>query len=227
MDEGIKISDQDVVSHDDIADGVAGLKIVFVNVYAVRGENGWVLIDTGLPLSSVRTLAWLKKQFGEGARPEAILLTHGHFDHSGGVKDLVEKWNVPVYAHPNEMPYLRGRKSYPKPDASAGGGAMSLMAPLYPTGPIDLGKSVQDLPADGSVPGLAMEVDRHSRAYGRPCVVLSRVGQDPDRRRCFCDHTVGVADGCSHPAPRTARATRFFHQRLGPGKVVGRKAGEA
>ena len=35
---------------------------------------------------------------GSGCAPCAILLTHGHYDHTGGVAELAEKWpNVPVY----------------------------------------------------------------------------------------------------------------------------------
>ena len=33
-----------------------------------------------------------------GLRPLAILLTHGHFDHCGGVAGFLRKINVPVYA---------------------------------------------------------------------------------------------------------------------------------
>ena len=35
---------------------------------------------------------------GSGCAPCAILLTHGHYDHTGAVAELAEKWpNVPVY----------------------------------------------------------------------------------------------------------------------------------
>ncbi|MDY0395290.1 MBL fold metallo-hydrolase [Virgibacillus halophilus] len=39
------------------------------------------------------------------------MLTHGHFDHVGGLVDLVKEWEVPVYAHSLEFPYLTGKKS--------------------------------------------------------------------------------------------------------------------
>ncbi len=36
----------------------------------------------------------------------AILLTHGHFDHVGGVKALVEEFDVPVYIHEEDKKTL-------------------------------------------------------------------------------------------------------------------------
>jgi glyoxylase-like metal-dependent hydrolase (beta-lactamase superfamily II) len=63
-------------------------------------------------------------------------------------------WDVPVYAHTLELPYLTGRASYPPPDPTAGGGAMTWSSFLYPKHPIDLGRHVHALPEDGTVPGL-------------------------------------------------------------------------
>lgn len=45
--------------------------------------------------------AWLKEQ---GLEPEAVLLTHGHFDHILAVPELRAQWpNLPVYCHPADF----------------------------------------------------------------------------------------------------------------------------
>jgi glyoxylase-like metal-dependent hydrolase (beta-lactamase superfamily II) len=130
---------------------IATLRIVLVNVCFVGEPGGpWILVDTGLPLSAHRILRAAEERFGKGNKPRGIVLTHGHFDHVGAVRELSEFWDVPVWAHELELPYLTGRSSYPPPDPIVGGGLMSLLAPLYPRGPIDLGDRVRALPMDTS-----------------------------------------------------------------------------
>src|SRR5688572_15109360 len=127
-----------------VATGVWGMKDVFVNVYMIANEqdNTWVLIDAGLKWSSGKIKKMAQLLFGENSRPVAIILTHGHFDHVGSVKKLAEEWNVPVYAHYMEMPYLTGRSSYPPPDPRVEGGMMATLSFAYPKGPIDLGDRI-------------------------------------------------------------------------------------
>ena len=44
---------------------------------------------------------WLK---GQGLEPEAVLLTHGHFDHILGISGLRGEWpDLPVYCHPADI----------------------------------------------------------------------------------------------------------------------------
>lgn len=117
-----------------------------------KGE--WVLIDAGLPHAASEIKSVVVDRFGKGSKPAAILLTHAHFDHVGGLAALLEEWDVPIYAHSKELPYLRGEKSYPKPDTSVEGGLLAKMANLYPNEPIDLGNAVQALPDDNQVPHL-------------------------------------------------------------------------
>ena len=129
-------------------------QIVNVIFIGKPGDGNWVLVDAGMPESANAILAAVEKRFGKQSRPAAVLLTHGHFDHVGGLIDLIEEWQVPVYAHPLEFPYLTGEKSYPEPDPSVEGGALAKLSFIYPTEPINIKSVLKPLPTDHSVPNL-------------------------------------------------------------------------
>jgi glyoxylase-like metal-dependent hydrolase (beta-lactamase superfamily II) len=133
---------------------VAFMRCAMVNVVAVGNRSRWMLIDAGLPGYGPAIRRAAEARFGAGVPPETIILTHGHFDHVGSLEDLLTTWDVPVYAHALEMPYLTGRSPYPPPDPLVGRGSMAILSRLYPRGPIDLGSRVQAL-APHLVPGAA------------------------------------------------------------------------
>ncbi len=139
-----------------IAADVVGLRVLFVNTYFVGDPAAqpreWVLVDAGLPLSAGRIFRAAEQRFGPDARPRAIILTHGHFDHVGALPTLLRRWNVPVFAHELETPYLTGQSKYPPADPVVGGGALAWLSPLYPRGPIDISSHLYTLPEDNSVP---------------------------------------------------------------------------
>ncbi|MCT1903672.1 MBL fold metallo-hydrolase [Oceanobacillus sojae] len=128
--------------------------IQIVNICFVGNPEtqDFVLVDTGMPKSADEIIAVTEKRFGKGNFPKAIILTHGHFDHVGAVIDLVKYWKVPVYAHRLELPFLTGKKSYPEPDPGVEGGLVAKASAIFPNDPINLGSSVLELPADGSIP---------------------------------------------------------------------------
>jgi glyoxylase-like metal-dependent hydrolase (beta-lactamase superfamily II) len=147
--EVLSIPEREIVPLDQIAEGVFGLRLLFVNVFGVMNAGqSWVLVDAGLPFSAGRIERWAEATFG--GPPRAILLTHGHFDHVSAAKELADKWDVPVYAHPLEMPFLTGQQAYPPPDPLVGGGVMALLSPTYPKGPVDLGERVRELGQESS-----------------------------------------------------------------------------
>jgi glyoxylase-like metal-dependent hydrolase (beta-lactamase superfamily II) len=138
----------------EVLDDVAYVTTVFVNAYFIgRPDRPWVMVDTGLPLSSSYLRQAAEQRFGKASRPQAIILTHGHFDHAGSARELAHAWDTTVYAHRHEMPYLTGESDYPPQDPTVGG-AGGQLSRLYPHHGYDLGRRVRELPEDGTVPGL-------------------------------------------------------------------------
>jgi len=151
--EKIELPPEETIPLDDVAPGVVGLHIVLVNVFAASNGADWVLVDTGLYGSASRIAAWAVDRVSDRP-PTAIVLTHAHFDHVGALGALLKQWDVPVYVHQDELPYVTGERAYPAPDPSVGGGLMARMAALYPRGPVDLRSRATVLPSDDTIPGL-------------------------------------------------------------------------
>jgi glyoxylase-like metal-dependent hydrolase (beta-lactamase superfamily II) len=139
----------------EVAGDLAYKRLALVNIvfYGKAGaeDREWVLIDTGIPGTARLIVRAAANRFGFDSRPAAIILTHGHFDHVGALEKLAEHWDVPIYAHPLEHPFLNGSQSYPPPDPTVGGGLMAALSPMYPRGPINVSKRLKRLP-EGEVP---------------------------------------------------------------------------
>ncbi|HZG72778.1 MAG TPA: MBL fold metallo-hydrolase [Chondromyces sp.] len=128
-------------------------KIANVCFIGEQGSSDWVLIDAGVKGSADQVKETANSLYGD-LPPRAIILTHAHFDHVGTLKDLLQEWEAPVYAHSEEIPYITGKKNYPKPDPSVGGGIMSRLSPLFPNEAIDVTPLAMTLPEDGEIPFL-------------------------------------------------------------------------
>jgi glyoxylase-like metal-dependent hydrolase (beta-lactamase superfamily II) len=136
-----------------IAPDVGWMPISFVNVFFVGRPGGaWILVDTGLPGRSGQIIEAAEARFGAGVPPEAIVLTHGHFDHAGSALALADYWDVPIYAHRLELPYLTGRSDYPPPDPTVGG-AIAFLSRFMPAGGYNLTGRIRELQPN-EVPGL-------------------------------------------------------------------------
>lgn len=68
-----------------------------------------MLIDTGL-FGEHWVIGWKLRQLGLGwGDVKAILLTHGHLDHTGNLHRIKRLTGAPVYAHPSDRLHIEGR----------------------------------------------------------------------------------------------------------------------
>ena len=83
------------------------------NCHVVRAQSGArdaVVVDPGADADRVRA-----ELDGFGSRCTAILVTHGHWDHLGGVADLAEAAGAPVYMAEDERILLEDVNSFTPP----------------------------------------------------------------------------------------------------------------
>lgn len=80
-----------------------------VNVYLLRVESGWLLVDTGLDSPENRAV-WDQLFSGpfKGETPAGIYCSHYHVDHAGLAGYLAERWRTPVFMSYEEYFTLRG-----------------------------------------------------------------------------------------------------------------------
>lgn len=136
-------------SYEKVTPDIVMLKFTVVNAFVVSEQDHWFLVDTGLESSCDFIMEVTSKLEG---KPDYILLTHGHFDHVGSVKELSKTWDVKVYAHELEGPYLTAEKSYPKGQPDADEGLVAKMSAHFPERPIYIGDRLLVLPSEGTIP---------------------------------------------------------------------------
>jgi glyoxylase-like metal-dependent hydrolase (beta-lactamase superfamily II) len=98
----------------DVAPGVKWLRMPLpmalnhINLYLIRDNDGWMIVDTGLATDETRGL-WKKiiEEKLAGARITGVICTHFHFDHAGLAGWLTDWLRVPLYMSYGEYYTLR------------------------------------------------------------------------------------------------------------------------
>jgi glyoxylase-like metal-dependent hydrolase (beta-lactamase superfamily II) len=82
------------------------------NWIVVRDETGFMIIDSGYPSDRPLVLESIRRL---GLRPtdaRAMLITHGHVDHTGSAAYFSETYGTPILCAPEELAHVQGREKH-------------------------------------------------------------------------------------------------------------------
>ncbi len=144
---------------EEIVTGVYGISIAmgYVNAFLVAGDDGLVLVDSGL---AKRKDTILGAVTGAGKQPtdlRHILITHYHVDHIGSLADVKGATGAKCYVHPADSPIVRGDEPQPGPNPASllgklAGPLMARMSPPAPATAVDVEVSDgEELPLAGGI----------------------------------------------------------------------------
>lgn len=82
------------------------------NWIVVRDQAGFILIDTGYPSDLPLVLASVRHLGLDPADARAVLVTHGHVDHTGSAAHFSEACGTPILCAPEELAHVQGKEKH-------------------------------------------------------------------------------------------------------------------
>lgn len=88
------------------------------NCYFIKmaDGSGWALIDTGLPRTDKKLIAYAEKTLGlKPSDLKFIIITHCHVDHVGGIAGMKAWCGAKVASHVDDADFIAGKKRVQMP----------------------------------------------------------------------------------------------------------------
>ncbi len=82
------------------------------NWLIVRDSTGFILIDGGYPADRDLVLDSIRGLGLEPADAKAMLITHGHVDHTGSAAYFSRTFGTPILCSPEELAHVQGKEKH-------------------------------------------------------------------------------------------------------------------
>jgi glyoxylase-like metal-dependent hydrolase (beta-lactamase superfamily II) len=96
----------------DVAPGVHRIEDAYTNWYLVESGGRLTVVDAGVPTSWGSFTGALDRLGRSASDVDAVVLTHGHFDHVGFAERARRELGVPVWVHEEDVPLTRNPMGY-------------------------------------------------------------------------------------------------------------------
>lgn len=94
------------------ADGIHLVQGPGSNWIIIRGAKGFTLIDSGYPSDLPLVLESISNLGFKPSQAQAMLITHGHTDHTGAAQYFSEEFGTPILSSAGEHKTLLGEEKY-------------------------------------------------------------------------------------------------------------------
>jgi glyoxylase-like metal-dependent hydrolase (beta-lactamase superfamily II) len=98
--------------HANVAEGVHRIEDAYTNWYLLEEDGRLTIVDAGVPRSWDSLQEALRALGRRADDVEAVVLTHGHFDHVGFAERARRELSVPVWVHENDVPLTHHPRRY-------------------------------------------------------------------------------------------------------------------
>jgi glyoxylase-like metal-dependent hydrolase (beta-lactamase superfamily II) len=98
--------------HRNVAEGIHRIEDSFTNWYIVEDGDRLTIVDAGVPASWESLAGALGALGRRRSDVEALVLTHGHFDHIGFAERARAELGVPVWVHEDDVLLTRRPLQY-------------------------------------------------------------------------------------------------------------------
>ena len=152
--------------------GVHPIRMGYVSAYLVDGDQGLILIDTGLPKKDGVIRAKIESLGRSIEDVRAILLTHSHTDHAGNAATLKEASGAELVVSPLAAPAVRGDIKPPLPGMLRG--PLKLLGSLLPPPPPSMPDHLVSETNPDGLPEDFTVLETPGHTPGHVCFLLDR-----------------------------------------------------